>query len=55
MQRPKCPLIEYGCRQEACAWWDESSQGCAVTAALNLLKDIQHKLDTQVKETAKKE
>jgi len=44
MERLTCPLIEFGCRRERCAWWDEQARECAVLTAVHTLKDIKESL-----------
>lgn len=46
MDRLTCPLIEFGCRRERCAWWDEQSQACAIVTNLQLLREIKTFLAT---------
>lgn len=40
MDRLTCPLIEFGCRRERCAWWDEQAGACGVVTAFRTLTDI---------------
>lgn len=40
MDRLTCPLIEFGCRRERCAWWDAQAGECGVVTAVQALKDI---------------
>ncbi len=44
MERLTCPLIEFGCRRERCAWWDEKARECAILTAVRTLKDIKSSL-----------
>lgn len=41
MERLTCPLIDYGCRGDRCAWWDQEELCCAVLSSLQLLKALQ--------------
>lgn len=53
MDRLTCPLIEFGCRRERCAWWDEQDGACGVVIAVRALKDIDKKLTAQPEPPAK--
>lgn len=44
MDRLTCPLIEFGCRRERCAWWDGKNQTCAVLTTMHTLNDIKEAL-----------
>jgi hypothetical protein len=37
-------LIEFGCRRERCAWWDQSGARCAVITIMPLLQNKQTNL-----------
>jgi hypothetical protein len=44
MDRLTCPLIEFGCRRERCAWWDVQARECAILTAVRTMKDIKSAL-----------
>lgn len=44
MERLTCPLIEFGCRRERCAWWDEQTRECVILTAARNLKEIKQAL-----------
>lgn len=50
--RLTCPLIEFGCRRERCAWWDEKSKACAVVTNLETLREIKTLLSNESKPPA---
>ncbi len=47
MDRLTCPLIEFGCLRERCAWWDARVGECGVVTAVRVLKDIKESLARQ--------
>ena len=40
MERPKCPLIDFGCRRNACAWWDIERHCCLIDTIVASTNDI---------------
>jgi hypothetical protein len=44
MDRLTCPLIDFGCRRERCAWWDVQAGKCGVVTAFQALKNIRKAL-----------
>lgn len=55
MQRLTCPLIEFGCRRERCAWWDEQAKTCAVITIMRTLQDIKRPLVAADKPASEKD
>ncbi|HMM22528.1 MAG TPA: hypothetical protein PKA10_17535 [Selenomonadales bacterium] len=49
MERPKCPLIDFGCRQNTCAWWDVQHHCCVIETMIASTKDIAAALKNQPK------
>lgn len=48
MQRLTCPLIDFGCRLESCAWWDPDNCRCAVMTLLANTEDIKALLNALI-------
>lgn len=54
MQRLTCPLTEFGCRRERCAWWDSQQHCCAVVTSMTSLTDIKQLLQETLKSKQEK-
>ena len=44
MKRLICPLIDYGCRMNTCAWWDGDRGCCSVRSLAADMAVIQKRL-----------